>query len=173
VANLDLGQSSSVFPLSADFESSLWGDPSSVDDSFYWIAEHPWIQPITLDELNHSNLGEVILSTADTEILDLPKGDDQLSPSIALEEVKLLLDRSTSETLSAFTWQLLNEAYASPVCQMRTATMGSVAVEASQCEILQNQFRSGLRLLSIVSTWEQMLARDAPDRLRRFPLPLL
>lgn len=168
-ANLDREQADSVFLLSVDFQRSFWGDPHSVEDSFYWIAEHPWIQPITLNELNRSYFGEVILGTAETEILDLPNNADQPSSNITLEEVKTLLNPPSSEALSAFTWQLLYEAYSTPICQTQRATMGSEAVGASLCENIQELYRSRLQLLSIVSSWEQMLARNASDdELRSF-----
>ena len=166
-ASIEINQAHSAFILSADFQNSFWGDPRSVDDSLHWIAAHPWIQPITLEQFNRSNLREVILAQPDAEYLDLVHVPDQPSPINTLEEAKPLLDLLNSDTLNTFTWQLLYAAFASPICQTQSATLENETAGASNCELLIDQTRNSLRYLSIVSTWEQLLARDAlEDELR-------
>lgn len=45
------GGDSPVVPLGGDLSKTFWGDPHQGEDMLRWIAAHPWIQPVTPEEI--------------------------------------------------------------------------------------------------------------------------
>jgi len=54
------GGDSKVVSLGGDLSKTFWGDPQQSEDMLRWIAEHPWIQPVTPEEIirDHFPLSE-------------------------------------------------------------------------------------------------------------------
>lgn len=163
-ANIELDQAHSAFLLSSNFQESFWGDPRSVDDAFHWIAAHPWIQPISLEQFNRSMLRELNLVQPGAENLDTANILDLPLSAINLGDLKLLLDPSDSKALSTIKWQILYDVFTSPICQAHSTLLGRESASLSDCEELEDRSRRGLQILSFVHTWEKMLPKNAPEK---------
>ncbi len=45
------GEDSQVVSLGGDLSNTFWGDPQQSEDMLRWIAAHPWIQPVSPEEI--------------------------------------------------------------------------------------------------------------------------
>ncbi len=132
-----------VFLINANFQNSFWGDPHSAMDTFHWIENHPWLQPISLDTYLR---GFQTSTISHDSIVDIqgkalhPFGDN-------INYDQDLLFGSSSDMLTRLIRHVLLES------SFLTNCPGSM----TNCDSREAFFKEAIALLSITRNWEESI----------------
>ena len=91
------GEDSKVVSLGGDLNQTFWGDPQQSGDMLRWIAAHPWIQPVTPEEIirDHFPVSEsTILGPARRQITTyIPVGvnGQSISSGYTYDQIRALI----------------------------------------------------------------------------------
>jgi hypothetical protein len=151
VGALHQSASASPFFLAADFQAGFWGTPGEADDTFRWIAAHPWIRPISLETYQRAQQHDYL------NALDSPDRSTSHRSDPLLAIGLRLIEASHSRSVHTLVWDLLEDL---DICQLPSANV-------MECQRQTDRATHGLRLLSAVVLWEQSLD---PQRAKSFAL---
>jgi hypothetical protein len=109
------GDRSDLVVLGGDLPLSTWGDEDMAGPTFAWIAAHPWIQPLTAEDLmtfpvgSHNVNPPVAASTASPFPADLRLAPDNSITSSAWQSYFILTAPTSDEKLLALRTNYLGQ----------------------------------------------------------------